>query len=262
MKKKSHSEESLLQFISGIYRGTYSGKQIKKAIDRGFCSVNGQVERYSSIRLRKGDEVDFREEGVLLSKEKPVAETLFEDEWLMAVHKPAGMDVLELASKGLLVHRLDKPTSGVLLIAKTEEVKKSLEELFREKKITKHYLGWVTGAFTSNKGTVEGEIVCEKEYRGHKFMRVGSGDGATTVWKVLKKRGEFTQLLLIPITGRTHQIRVHMASIGHPILGDYQYGKRSSQQSRLFLHAKKIVFEHPKTGKLLSIHASVPKELQ
>jgi 23S rRNA-/tRNA-specific pseudouridylate synthase len=250
MKKKSLSEVSLLQHLAEKYKGVYSGKQIKKAIDKGFCLVNGRMEKFASVRIGEKDIISFCEEGISAVEQGGLLETVFEDEWLSVFNKPSGMDVEKLAQHGLLVHRLDKPTSGLIVVAKTEEIKTALEDLFRERKVIKQYVALVNGVIRDSVGNVEARIGIGQQVKGQKIMKTGVGKEAVTNWKVLKRYDRQTLVLLTPITGRTHQLRVHMASIGHPIVGDHQYGRREA--SRLLLHAEKLAFQHPKTGKRLS----------
>lgn len=262
------NNQSLLQYLSETFRGVHSGKQLKKAVDRGFCFVNGKVERFSSRRLKKTDVVLFRPEGVVTAEKKCVLETLFEDDEMIVLHKPSGMDVKKIQDlyegKAFLVHRLDKPTSGILMLAKTAEMRDAFEDLFRTKRITKHYVAWVNGVMKGDQGKIEAEIACKSRYDGQKIMGVSkNGAEAVTHWKVLKRVGKATFVSLVPLTGKTHQLRVHMASIGHPILGDYQYSKSVSSEiypHRLLLHAKKVMFIHPKTHKPFSILAPFPKD--
>jgi len=254
MMKKSLSEEiSLLQHLSLKYKGVYSGKQIKKAIDKGFCLVNGRVEKYSSVKIKDSDVISFCEGGIAASSQEGTLATVFEDEWFYVFNKPSGMDSDKLSEKGYLVHRLDKPTSGLIIVAKTEEVQKSFEEMFQERQVTKNYIAMVNGVVLESTGQIDAKIGIAHQKEGQKVMKTGIGKEALTRWKVLKRYQRNTLIMLTPITGRTHQLRVHMSSIGHPIIGDNQYGRREA--CRLMLHAEKLMFSHPKTGKKVSFEA-------
>ena len=261
------NNQSLLQYLSDAFRGIYSGKQLKRAVDSGFCFVNGKVERFSSRRLKKSDVVLFRKEGIINIEKKSALQTIFEDDEMIVLHKPSGMDVKKIQElydgKAFLAHRLDKPTSGVLILAKTAAMRDSFEDLFRTKRISKYYVAWVNGVVKEDQGKIESQITCKSHYDGQKIMGIGKGSEAITHWKVLKRVGKVTFISLVPLTGKTHQLRVHMASIGHPILGDYQYSKSVSSEiypRRLLLHAKKVMFIHPKTQRPFTFQAPFPKD--
>lgn len=226
---------------------------------------------------------------------------LFEDEWILVVDKPRGMIVnnaktvgdgqtiqgwfsnklkvesgkmkvdSEFFLKGGVVHRLDKDTSGVLILAKTEEAYNRLKEQFLERRVTKTYVALVHGEMKPEEGTVSLPIERHPKIWGKFAVGTDLSRTAITEWKVkqvLRAKGEVLSLLeLKPLTGRTHQLRVHLKHLGHPIVADPIYvGKRvlASDQTwclRLFLHAAKLELLHPITGEKMHFEAKLPGNL-
>ena len=220
--------------------------------------------------------------------------TIFEDESLMVIDKPSGWivnkaqtvkdetvqewfwhrmegsldyarDDNEWERKGGVVHRLDKDTSGVMVLAKTPEAYEKLKQQFLERKTVKKYVALVHGEFKEAKGLINTPIerIGQKFYVGKDLSRM-----AITEWEVVKKIGENTLVELTPHTGRTHQLRVHMRYLGHPIVSDPLYGDRKTWKRdlefcpRLFLHAKYLEFTHPVTGEKVHFEAKLPTELE
>jgi len=219
---------------------------------------------------------------------------IFEDESLMVIDKPSGIvvnkaqtvkdetvqewfwhrmkgsldyarDDNEWERKGGIVHRLDKDTSGVMVLAKTPEAYEKLKLQFLERKTVKKYVALVHGEFKEAKGLINTPIerIGQKFYVGKDLSRM-----AITEWEVVKKIGENTLVELTPHTGRTHQLRVHMRYLGHPIVSDPLYGDRKTWKRdlefcpRLFLHAKYLEFTHPVTGEKVHFEAKLPTELE
>lgn len=240
------------------------------------------------------------------SKEKSRIEplVLYEDKDILAVSKPSGLMVHplgpsweraydasfageptlvswilsarpEIASSGVtrmgLVHRLDRGTSGVMLVAKTPLAQEKLLAQFRERKIEKTYTGAAHGELEKNKGIIEaptGRIAGSK-----KITVSGIGRYASTEFEVILRKKGYTLLKLYPKTGRTNQLRVHLSWIGHPVVGDFLYRGKSVQPAppefmrdreqpapRLMLHSKKIVFMHPVTGRKTSVESPLPED--
>ena len=197
-------------------------------------------------------------------------EILYEDPWLIAVHKPAGMlsvpgkisvesvserlhALLPKAEAPLLVHRLDMETSGILLAAKTKSAYKNLQAQFRKHEIRKRYIAILDGNITSQEGAIELPIRPDPADRPRQTVDHQWGKSSTTRYQVLERRNGKTIVAFYPITGRTHQIRVHAAhpeGLDTPILGDELYGRKAE---RLFLHAEALQFRHPVTGETISI---------
>jgi RluA family pseudouridine synthase len=160
-----------------------------------------------------------------------------------------------------MVHRLDKETSGVILFAKTSEAQSKIEDLFRNRKVKKTYLAICDGAITAPFWTVDNYLEPKFRYQGGVLMGRAcrsKGKRAITHFQKIRESEHATLLLVKPITGRTHQIRVHIKDLGHPILGDWQYGKRCFcplQPKRHMLHAQQLEFSHPATGQNLKLEA-------
>lgn len=263
-----------------------SGKAIKALIDQGRCLINGKLEKFGSKALNRGDVVELHLTDSL-SKPNSIqsAKTIFdpksilyEDEYLLIYDKPCGLEcspraIINFFSEKLyLVHRLDKATSGVLILAKTEEAQEALEDLFRDRLVKKVYHALVEGNVEKRQGKKEGIIKSylikkgsfdgQTLYGSSKSLGEYEGKEAITHWKVLSEKEGNTLVECRPKTGRTHQLRIHMQELGHPILGDIIYARDSGFFPRMMLHASEIQFKHPLTGKLIEVHASLPKLLQ
>ncbi len=157
-----------------------------------------------------------------------------------------------------LHNRLDRETSGVLLFALEKGVNEFLSKVFRERLVKKEYLAWVEGIPKVDSWTSDSEI----GKTGGKYRAVGKGAGkkAQTLFRILRRGEDRTLVLASPLTGRTHQIRIHLAEAGHPVLGDRAYGARPDK--RLYLHAWRLILKHPVSGKPLSFEAPVPAEMR
>jgi 23S rRNA pseudouridine1911/1915/1917 synthase len=219
---------------------------------------------------------------------------LYKDDYLVTVNKPAGLVVYpsvghshgtlmnalyyhcrKLAAVGGplrpgVVHRLDKDTSGVMVIALNDEVYYNLVEQFREKTINKKYIALVYKNLTADEGEISLRIGRSLSDRKKMSTRVKKGKEALTIWRVIERFGNATLIEVKLRTGRTHQIRVHFASMGHPVLGDKTYGKKAEIEvkerkkilfPRQMLHAELLGFIHPVTGKYVEFSASVPEDM-
>jgi len=257
---------SLLQFLKK-YLPDFSNRKIKELLERGCVSVNGIVERFGSKRLSLGDSINFQNK--LLSYTSNL-DILFEDEHFLSINKPINFESnsfnIEKYFPGChLVHRLDKNTTGALLIAKTLVFKKQIERCFKERQIQKNYVALVDGTLDKESGVIESYLKRIKHYQGQTIW--GScpskrGLYAKTIFKKIKIYSDFSYVLLTPITGRTHQLRVHLKELNHPILGDFQYCRKFNSQvnvNSLCLHASKISFIHPITNKAVIIEAPLPE---
>jgi RluA family pseudouridine synthase len=202
-------------------------------------------------------------------------QVIFEDESILVVDKPAGMvvdEVVKIFPGVILAHRLDRDTSGVMVLAKTEAAYAALKEQFLQRKVKKTYLALVHGEMKEKAGVIS--LPIEPNPKNSQKRVIGSDLARTAVteWRVIgemrKERGERLALLEVkPLTGRTHQIRVHLKHIGHPIVSDVLYGGRKQYKEdikwcpRLWLHAKRLEFIYPTTGELVSFEVEVPAEL-
>jgi RluA family pseudouridine synthase len=227
---------------------SYSGRKIKKAIDRHLCFINGVVEHFSNITLKKGDKIVFHIEGLDAVLGRYVFENervLYDDGEVLVYDKPAGItsEDLEKLSKSLfLAHRLDRDTSGVLVFAKNKKKKEELHKLFRLREVRKVYLAIADGIPKKRSGEICNFLGKIEE---GKWGAVRRGKSAETSWELVKSAKRISLLRCLPKTGRTHQIRVHLSGMGHPILGDHCYGERFRYQGfikRQLLHAYEISF--------------------
>lgn len=250
----------------------------------GLVSVNGKVQSKAGFKLKSGDEIS-----VTLPKAAPSRveaqdidlRILYQDEDLAVVYKPSGMVVHPAAGNpdgtmvnallrhldhlsGIggeirpgIVHRIDKDTSGLLLVAKNDKSHLSLSEQIKAHSVQRAYIAIVQGGMRNDSGTVDGPIGRHPIDR-KKMAIVANGREAVTHWKLLEPLKGASLLECQLTTGRTHQIRVHMASIGHPLLGDPLYGPKKMPypvQGGQLLHAFRIGFVHPRTGKEMLFEA-------
>jgi RluA family pseudouridine synthase len=263
---------SLLAFLKS--KGAYSVKDLKKAIASKACKVGGRVEFFSSRKLARGEEVEF--DASFLSEEGLFVTVLFEDPDFVIVNKSSGIISSpeefkkHLGSKWIkwsLVHRLDKDTSGVVLLAKNFKAEEAAKKLFSSRAIEKLYLAIVDGKLSSKQGIIDSYLGKKGGYQGQTLYGSVSekeGQRAITHYRLLA-RGEESSLALCDLkTGRTHQIRVHLSELHHPILGDDQYVKKafscSYQPKRHLLHAWKLSFIHPFTLENIKIIAPIPAD--
>ncbi len=271
------SGDKLLSFLTRRLEGAFSSRSLKQMIEHNGCLVNGRTERFASTRLEKRDHVQLDLDS--LPPPPPVSlevrRILYEDEALFVYDKPAGVNsdergILKLLRQEIpaleLVHRLDRETTGILLLAKSPSVLEKLIEQFRRYEVKKRYEAIVDGVLETSKGVIENELGKKSFYAGQTIWgRVKKGKGlyAYTEWQCMKRGKRVSYVACFPKTGRTHQIRVHLAELGHPILGDYQYGKAFQcpyRASRLLLHAKALSFPHPLTGEILELSAPLPDD--
>lgn len=286
--------ERLDSFISSKSDLTRSG--IQKLIKLGFITVNARVVK-AHYKVKEGDRIDMTQpeepEGMLVPEDIPL-EILREDEYIIVVNKPphlviypaAGntngtlMNALvsrcnKLASIGAplrpgIVHRLDKDTSGVLVIAKENPAHYFLVDQFRHREVDKTYLAILYGNLKSDHGEIKTLIGRSTSDRKKMSVKTRRGKEAITRYDVLERFGYATLVKVKILTGRTHQIRVHFASVGNPVLGDRTYGKKTSIKAgtktisfpRQMLHAYGLKLRHPVTGEDLEIEAPVPEDMK
>jgi 23S rRNA pseudouridine1911/1915/1917 synthase len=271
-----------------------SRSSIQRMIREGLVTVNGEPVK-PNYRVRTGDLVivhDLLEASGATRDRAPQAESIpldvvYEDAFLVVVDKPAGMvvhpatghdsgtltnavlaHVPDMDDEGQadrpgIVHRLDMQTSGLIVVAKSGEVRAALQEAFKKRQITKEYLALVEGQMTADHGIIDAAI--GRDPRRRKRMSVvPDGRPAVTEYRVLERFERNTYVAVEPQTGRTHQIRVHMAYIGHPVVGDTVYGYRKQRLAleRHFLHATRLAFRHPVTEETVDVQAPLPDELQ
>lgn len=292
--------QRLDRYLAARFPGR-SRSALQKLIRQGLVTLGGQVVRPSE-ELRAGDAVEVRfppaPSGTLVPEAIPL-QVLYEDDDLLVLDKPAGMVVHPGAGneKGTLahalvarggalsgiggpkrpgiVHRLDRGTSGLLIVAKGDLAHLGLTAQFRGRKVEKVYLALVWGRMRAPEGTVEGAIGRDPSERRKMSLRARRGRPAVTHWRVVSDMPGFSLLEVVPETGRTHQIRVHLQSIGHPIVGDDRYGgsgwkgvqdpkRRRSLRgfTRLALHAARLRFHQPRSGAPMRFEAQLPRDFQ
>ena len=314
--------QRLDQFLTAQLEGV-SRSRVQMLMDQGDVLVAGEREK-ASMKLRGGERITITGEPrpipLKATAEDIPLDVVYEDADLAVVNKPAGMMVHagsgqseDARSKGTLVnallyrfkklsatggdlrpgivHRLDKDTSGLIVVAKNDRAHAALGEMFASRQMRKTYIALVQGAVERERGTINAAVARDPLRRTRMTTQPNeNARSAVSHYEVVRRFanrfGKFTLVRVRIETGRTHQIRVHMASIGHPVVGDTLYGaagqltdqvaaqaaqskaaRRKAEPERLrlgrnFLHAAKLEFTHPKTGKVLQLEAPLPRELE
>ena len=276
--------------LSGLSRS-----HVQRLITEGRLTVEGQPVRANAI-VGGGTTLELRipppaPAEPIAQPEIPV-EVVHEDDDLLVVNKPAGLVVhpspghaagtlvnallgrgADLAPGGIagvqrpgIVHRLDRDTSGLLMVARTDAAQASLQAQLKARRIKKTYLALVQGSVSAAVGRIEAPVGRDPGRRTRMAV-VPSGRAATTGYRVRERFAGWTLLELDLVTGRTHQIRVHLQAIGHPVAGDPIYGTGTSRRGpdgleRLFLHAWRLELTSPSTGRLIRAEAPLPDELE
>ena len=286
IKVTENENKRLDIYISEAYK-MLSRTAIKRLLEEEKIHVNGKVEK-SSYKVKNGDNIEIEipdaKETKLEAQNIPVP-VIYEDKDIIVVNKPKGMVVhpangnpdgtlvnaILAMCKGSLsgiggeirpgiVHRLDKDTSGLLIVAKNDEAHIKMSKQIQDRKVEKRYIALVRGNVPDDEATIDMPIARSKIDR--KKMAVDkNGKEAITHFKVLKRYGNYTLLEIKIDTGRTHQIRVHMSYIGYPVVGDsvYSSGKNEFGVEGQMLHARYLKFKHPITGKELNLEAPLPE---
>ncbi|MBQ8498731.1 RluA family pseudouridine synthase [Chlamydia sp.] len=232
-------------------------KIILESIRYHGCRVNGRIERFESYKLQPGDHV------TLQIIERSCPQLLWEDEHLCIYNKPAKQTSEELAKQLQvhLVHRLDRDTSGCILFAKHAKAVTLTTQLFKTRKIDKRYVALVFGHPRQQTGTITTYTApCHRRVGAVLFSNTEKNKGKITIteWRVLTNYPKYSLLLCRPITGRTHQIRLHMKTIGHPIVGDIDYGNKEQPKQivRHLLHAVSLSFYSPFSQEKIEVSSS------
>jgi 23S rRNA pseudouridine1911/1915/1917 synthase len=266
----------------------YSRARLQDWIEQGRVLVNGSREKRSFL-LKGAERIDVEPAELAPLRATPEdlpLEVLYEDSDVIAINKPAGMVVhagagqhsgtlvnavlhrfrkLSTVAGDLrpgIVHRLDRFTSGVILVARNDAAHRNLAGQFASREVEKIYLALVHGRVKKDQGRLTTPIARDPIRRTRMTARLASGRQASTSYQVLKRFDKFTLLEVKIGTGRTHQIRVHLASVGHPVVGDKLYGAPASALGRYFLHARQITFTSPSTGERITVTAPLASELE
>jgi 23S rRNA pseudouridine1911/1915/1917 synthase len=278
----------------------WSRARLQRLIEDGDVLVNGRASK-ASYKLRANDEIEVELTTLPTTSflaEDISIEVVYEDDDLIVVNKPAGVVVHPAAgaqtgtlanalafhfqklsnaggvARPGIVHRLDKDTSGLLLVAKTEQAHENLADQFRAREVFKSYVALVHGQVERDRGEIAEPIARDPRHRTRMAI-VRGGRSARSIYRARERFDRFTLIDVELKTGRTHQIRVHLAWIKHPVVGDETYGsgrdnmvgdpkirREIAKLGRQFLHAEKLGFTHPTSGERLNFTSSLPTELQ
>ena len=266
----------------------YSRVLIGKMLDADFITVNGKKEK-ASYKVRENDCIEITEgfkEEVDIVPTKMDINIVYEDEHLMIINKPSGLVVhpgsgnydntlvngLMYYTNNLsdingeerpgIVHRIDKDTSGLIMVAKTNETHAILTEYFKNKDVKREYIALLTGVFPHETATIDAPIGRDPKDRKKMTVTAENSKEAVTHLKVLKRYKEHTLVSLKLETGRTHQIRVHTKYIGYPVYNDPVYTNKKTTEFGQFLHSHKMEFIHPITKEQMSFECPLPNEMQ
>jgi 23S rRNA pseudouridine1911/1915/1917 synthase len=273
-----------------------SRSHVQKLIKQGLVIVNSRIEKVS-YKVKNGDSIELtipdEPESLLVPEDIPL-DVIYEDEHIIIINKPPKMIVHpaagyksgtlinaliyrcgKLASIGAplrpgIVHRLDKDTSGIIVIAKDDAAYLNLCKQFKERKVEKYYLALLYGTLKKDKEEINTPIGRAIADRKKMSTKTRKGKEAVTQFEVIKRFKSATLVKIKIITGRTHQIRVHFADSGHPVLGDKIYGRKTNIKfaqktinfSRQMLHAQSLKFKHPVDGRPLEFTTPIPKDIE
>ncbi len=286
----SHGAGQRLDIFLAAHLSEFTRSQIQKLVAGQRVRLNGTWTK-ASHKLQDGDVIEVEppaeKQSQLFPEDIPL-DILYSDEHVIVINKSAGLVVHPGAGveQGTLVnallhhfpgiervghperpgivHRLDKETSGVMIVARSDTAYHELKRQFKAREVEKIYLALVWGHLQVEEGRMDWALGRDPRFRQKISIRSRHPRPALTYYSVKKVMDEFTLVEVKPVTGRTHQIRVHFAAAGHPIVGDTRYGgkDKAKRYTRLYLHAWHIVFSHPATKSLLEFFAPLPPEFQ
>jgi len=276
-------------FLAENYPTQTSRSHVKKLIDDGCVFVDGiSAKAHRKLKGRETIIVDLSREDLFtgLVPEKIPVKIIYEDDNLLVVNKPAGMAVhpspgihsgtlvnallyhckklpeAGSAERPGIVHRLDKDTSGLMVVAKEAGAHRNLVDQFKERKIKKKYTAFIKGHLEMDEGKIELPIGRHPSHRQKQTVRFSESREALTFYKQVRRFKDSSMVELIPKTGRMHQLRVHLSYLGHPILGDAVYGSKSKLIERQALHAATLGFGHPTNRRYLEFNAQMPQDMK
>jgi len=284
--KASEASQRIDTFLVGKLIHRFSRTSLKKLIQDGFVLVNNQKPK-AHYQIKADDLIILKlpqpAKSGLEAEDIPL-DIVYEDDDLLVVNKPSGLvthpalgnltgtlvnallhHCRELSSINMLrpgiVHRLDKDTSGLMVVAKKNSVHLELTKQFADHSVKRRYIALVLGTVAHDEGFIDLPIGRDRRNRKQMAVRFFAARPSQTRYKVLERFSDFSLVELAPATGRTHQLRVHLKFIGHPILGDKKYGRNSKIViHRLALHAKTLGFFHPSKKKFLEFDSQLPDE--
>ncbi|MCI0692043.1 RluA family pseudouridine synthase [candidate division KSB1 bacterium] len=268
---------SLAKHLCALYPSS-SKNSIKKLLEHDRVKVNGVITRIGKTQLQAGDRVEIGEK-VFVTRLPEDLEILYEDEHLLVINKKANLLTIATEkekeatvyaylsayvktqqpdNKIFIVHRLDKKASGILVFARSEEVKRKLQAQFEKYDIERRYIAIVEGRVKDESGTAQNYLAENRAYKVYVTDDKQTGKLAITNYRVEKRTAGYTWLEITTQTGRKHQIRVHLAGLGHPVIGDKEYGSKKNPLQRLGLHACRLGFVHPVSGKKMTFEVDAP----
>ena len=277
--------ERIDKYLSSKLDDSFSRAKIQKLIDEELILVNDKVIK-SSYKVSNGDVILItdKEEDMSVKPEKMDIDIVYEDDDVMVINKKSGVEVhpapgnysgtlvngLMYLSKDLshvngefrpgIVHRIDKDTSGLLIVAKNDKAHRILAEELKEKKIKRKYIALVSGVISHDIGEIDAPIGRDPSDRKKMCVTSTNSKDAITHFRVLERYKNASLIECELETGRTHQIRVHMKYINHPVINDPVYGKNNHGEFGQLLHAKEITFTHPTTKEVMTFSCEVPEE--
>ena len=277
--------ERIDKYLSSKLDDSFSRAKIQKLIDEELILVNDKVIK-SSYKVSNGDVILItdKEEDMSIKPEKMDIDIVYEDDDVIVINKKSGVVVhpapgnysgtlvngLMYLSKDLshvngefrpgIVHRIDKDTSGLLIVAKNDKAHRILAEELKEKKIKRKYIALVSGVINHDIGEIDAPIGRDPSDRKKMCVTSTNSKDAITHFRVLERYKNASLIECELETGRTHQIRVHMKYINHPVINDPVYGKNNHGEFGQLLHAKEITFTHPTTKEVMTFSCEVPEE--